>query len=174
MTRELKDYTDFKVGSYWIYRDSTNSADLDSIFLFSHNQFIHPGDDGSDGPGPFEEFTDTLFSSINGKFAADGNGVNNDYHVKYVNWSNYETTYYTPISGVQLDEWGNMTLTNSSENLTVAGTLYQSVKEFKINSQGGYVVPTPITHIWWAKNIGVIQKTVSGTTWQLIRYHVAQ
>ena len=173
MTQEFKDYTDFKTGSYWVYQNSTNTASQDSIVVSSHNRFIHPGEDGSDGPGPYEEFSDTLFSSIDGNFTVFGTSVN-DYHVQYTNWPNYETTYFTPINGVQLDEWGNMTLTNASENLNVAGKQYTSVKEFTVDPNGGYKVVSPITHIYWAKNIGVVQKTVSGTTWQLIRYHVVQ
>jgi len=175
LTKEFKDFTDFKAGSYWIYEESKNSANQDSIAVIFHNQLISPSIDGEDGPGPFEEFTDTLSSSIDGKFMANADGMENDYHVQYTNWPNYETTYFTLYNGVlQFDDWGNMTLTDSSENLNVAGKQYQSVKEFTVNPQGGYNVVSPITHIYWARNVGVVEKTISGTTWQLIRYHVIQ
>ena len=174
MIQDFKDYTDFKAGSYWIYQNSTNTANFDSIVVVSHNQFVNSSQDEPEGPGPFEEFADTLFSAIDGKFTASGNGRNNDYHEQYINWPNDETTYFTPINGVILDEWGNMTLSNSSETLNIDGKLYSQVREFTVNPQGGYKVVSPITHIWWAKNIGVIQKIVSGTTWQLVRCKVAQ
>jgi len=174
MTQEFKDYTDFKAGSYWVYEKFGDTAIKDSIIVSYHHQFIDSIHFLPDGPPRYEEFSDTLISSIDGKFTGDGNGLNDDYQLQYPNWPNDETTYFTPISGVQLDEWGNMTLSNPSDNLTVAGHQYQSVKAFSVNPNGGYKVVSPITNIWWARNIGVIEKTVPGTTWQLIKYHVVQ
>jgi hypothetical protein len=174
MNREFKDYTDFKSGSFWIYQEVGNTANHDSIVLSSHHLYIRPAMDGQDGPGPAEEFKDTFKSSLYGVFSATGHGTTNDYQVLYNSWPNSEFIYYTPINGVQLDEWGNLTMTNASENLTIADKTFPSVKEFTIDPNGGYKVVSPITHIWWAKSVGIVQKTVSGTTWQLIRYHVAQ
>ena len=170
MTQEFKDYTDFKKGSYWIYESNGNSVKRDSIVIISDTQFV----ENHVLPAPYERFTAILESSIDGRFTATGDGMSNDYHIEYPQWPNDETTYFTPINGVQLDDWGNMTLTDSSENLIVAGNKYQSVKEFTVNPNGGYKVISPITHIYWAKNVGVVQKTVSGITWQLIRYKVVQ
>jgi len=176
LTQDIKDYTAFKVGSYWIYQDSSNTANRDSIILVYHNLHIsthqEPALDG--GTSSFEEFTDTLASSIDGKINGNRVGGENDYYVQYPSWPNGETAYFTQTNGVPLDAWGNMILTNSLESLSVAGQSYKQVKEFTINLPTGSTVISPITNIWWAKNIGVIKKTVSGTTWLLTRYKVVQ
>ena len=174
LSQDIKDYTDFKAGSYWIYQDTINPGHVDSIVLISHNQVVQPAMDGSDGQGPYEKFTDTLWSSIDGKFMANGSGMLNDYHVQYPQWPNDETTYLTPISGAIYDEWGNTRLVAAIDSLKLDGKLYRRVKEFRVDPQIGYKVVSPITDIFWAQNLGVVQKTVSGNTWQLIRYHVAQ
>ncbi len=174
LSQEIKDYTDYKTGSYWVYQDTKNSANQDSISLIYHNQFIIPGEDGADGPGPSEAFNDTFVSSLNGKFMGSGSGSENYYYIQYHSWPNFETIYFIPKNGEILDAWGNLYLENSSEHPIIAGKQYYNVKDFIVNPQGGSNIISPLKEILWAKNIGVIQKTDSTTTWQLIRYHVVQ
>jgi len=174
MSQELKDYTDFKTGSYWIYMDSANPNVQDSIALIFHKTSIAPEMDGADGPPPAEVFNDTLISSKEGKFTADGTGSIDDYHMKYSTWTSAETVYYIPASGTQYDDWGSMTYLGSLPNVNFSGYKYNLIKQFQAEPNSQFPLMPPLTHIFWAKNIGIVKKTVSGKTWILIRYHVVQ
>ena len=61
LSQEYKDYVVFQPGSYWIYQDSANSSERDSINLTNHNDYIEP-QVGRNYP-PREYFNNLLWSS---------------------------------------------------------------------------------------------------------------
>src|ERR1039458_7765326 len=69
MNQEFKDYADFKAGSYWVYEDSTNHGNVDSIYLASHHQYV------LSGITPYETIEDGYYSSKDGRVTAFGGVV---------------------------------------------------------------------------------------------------
>jgi hypothetical protein len=69
MDQDFKDYILFKVGSYWIYKDSASGA-IDSVYLYNQEIDMYKGNDKV--RYNMEEFSENLYSTYYDTLIASG------------------------------------------------------------------------------------------------------
>jgi len=183
MSQEFKDYADFMQGSYWVYVDSTNYGNLDSISLASHSQHV------VQAPQPYEIIEDSYNSSKDGGFTAFG-GVEGDsgycnYYILDDALSTKQNVEFFNSDSVGAKEKNDGILIYISffDTLTIAGNKFKNVKEFHaVLTPDQPAFWAPVATIYWAKNIGMVKEKITYAaampwmvkTWELKRYHVIQ
>ncbi len=173
--KDFKDYADFKSGSYWVYENTANASDIDSVTITSHVQRV---EGQPDGLAPCEQITDQIHSSATGNyFASTGiepDSVYCDYTLTDATGNHSQIIYFTADHVGEVEMlFGNLEYMDFKDTLSIGNSVYKSVKEFKII--GKPVSSTILPSVYWAKNIGIIRKTTpDGKIWNLIRYHVVQ
>jgi hypothetical protein len=164
---EFKRYTMYNAGSYWIYEDSSGNF-FDSLILTSQSLDFYPKCDYHGHP--FEQLSQTFYSSFFGQLEGVGR----------TNWEDYYVTENEPhtagyfINGVQLNDSGGsyhqMKYKQFLDSLEIRGVWYKKVK--LISS-----VADSRIRFYWAESVGVIKKSVTTSLnsdsvlhFELIRY----
>ena len=173
--QELRDYTQYPVGSWWVYRNIVNGVE-DSLYLKSTDTgtYFHKGEDAM-----AEYFSDTLFSSIrglqHGRAASTG-----DYISQYLrgpinsSWTIDDKFFWKDqmqpgVSGVVGLRFGDLL-----DSFRMGDSVYTEVAVFDMPGEpAGFFQYR--NH--WAKGIGLIQEafyTPEGDSaiWQLQRWHI--
>jgi len=182
--QEVKDYTLFKPGTYWIYEDSASSA-LDSVYVYDLQRGID-----STTSGNFEYFYEYCMHSINGY--ADDFWVHTQW-TKQWNDATVWKSHFKPGDyvgetflmvypfdesrqyGCYTDDLYNViTVSGLYSNLIINGVSFGNAVSFHNtkNSTEGHVSSNYFT----AKNFGLVRKEIpdSSRIWNLIRYNIVR
>jgi hypothetical protein len=175
MDQEFKDYTLFKVGSYWVYQDSA-SKQIDSVYLYK--QEITINDRRKAVNYNYEQFTENLKSSLYDTLVGEGLKLSESggfvYGILRLNdFTNYASSYFqTPTIG-ELDPLYRIIKYQTYRNdTTISNKNYTQVKVFEANQQS---FSYQSHKIFYSKHLGLVRKELfNGEVWNLIRHHVTQ
>ena len=185
LTQELKDYTYFRNGTFWVYEDSA-TGDLDSFYVYDSQNFFTDYLDNSGEPlaklEVFQYFTKSSYNGntyyyltdlINNRYT-DHPGVTilrvmekDDIHTK-----NHFVHY--PLEVGREYQYGPslMRLDARPDKVNFKNTFHDILvyHDLANTTEGGE------TTFYIAKNIGIIRKEIthSNKVWNLIRYKIVQ
>lgn len=182
--QEVKDYTLFKPGTYWIYEDSATGV-LDSVYVYD----LQTGIDSTTN-GNFEYFYEYCMHSIDGH--SDDFWVHTQWSKQYQNttvWKEkfkpgdyigqtYLMIYPFDLNrryGCYTDDIGAIiTVRGVYDQLTILGTDFGNAVCFHDtkNITEGHVESS----YFIAKNFGLVRSEIpdSSKIWNLIRYNIVQ
>lgn len=199
---ELKSYTLFEPGTYWIYQDSATQQ-LDSVWVVdSKKEVFRLGGNSSSKPltMKFERFTSRVHSSVSNiqhLYRIDrqcGLPYQQNQDARGSCWvlerGRYQPTSTTDAGEEQVFPYSIdrdktiFLLANSavmypywySQPVLLNGTSYDNVMEVKLTtdaSEAGWP-----THYYWVPNKGIVLQRIKRNgrmqTWQLLRSHIVQ
>ncbi|MDF2438651.1 MAG: hypothetical protein K0Q95_3027 [Bacteroidota bacterium] len=159
----------FKVGSYWIYRNSF-TGNQDSIGVRTVNRFTYnlgPSGPGEGSPGDEEYVKVTYYGSI---YYEETFRTTTIYRGPFEEGSTPKSVSF--FSGSPGSIWVNATYEAVLDSLTVEGTTYHDVVKMRIQ-QDAYISNC---NFYYVKNIGIIRKelltnNIVTSTHDLIRYN---
>jgi hypothetical protein len=174
MDQDFKDYTLFKAGSYWIYKDSATGA-IDSINLYKSNIYISPGSDKIRYNSEVYEISltssidDTLISGSGKTSPTDPYAYNLGRLHDYQNI----IAYFFSTTGLSKGhQYHYLIYTDLYDSLKVFNQFYKDVIIFENTYNPATYLPRKI---FYSKNVGIIRKELyNGQVWNLVRYHVSQ
>lgn len=175
LSNQIKAFGYFKVGSYWIYRDSTNTV-LDSVYVttasittkeFQINDTLYK-----------VETATVTFNNFLNKFTLCS-WPNDNISTKQ-NWGytifEIDTSHVTSVIGDGLN------INKSLSSLSVLSNTYVNVREiyfsYKFLGSGPYV--WYVENNYWCKNIGIIKRRIYNaplmtySTYELLRHNIVQ
>jgi hypothetical protein len=179
MDQEFKDYTLFKVGSYWVYQDSATKQ-IDSVYLYKQEITINDRRKIVDYnyQDVFENlytsyYNDTIFRNGGAKLKGDTQSYCAYFEGMLTSFINAPYLYFGSANeGTTFYHDGNLIYLKFNDIITIGNTSYSNVKIFELIKES---YPLQIKKIFHAKHKGVIRKELfNGQVWNLIRYHVTQ
>ncbi|HYG16270.1 MAG TPA: hypothetical protein VEC12_11000 [Bacteroidia bacterium] len=185
LTQELKDYTYFRNGTYWVYEDSA-TGDLDSFYVYDSQNFFTDYVDNSGEPlaklEVFQYFTNSSYDGNTYYYLTDL--INNRYsdHPEVTilrvmerndtNTLNHFVHY--PLEVGKEYQYGTslMQLADRPDKVNFKHTFDDVLvyQDFANNTEGGETI------FYIAKNMGIIRKEIKHTSkvWNLVRYKIVQ
>lgn len=171
ISKELREWAVFNVGSYWIYNDSINGI-IDSVYVSSIDSTFYRYNSLQD--------SDIVYESINVHFGSTYGF--SDYSLNtgdYIFGSNRVSVFKLDTAKTSVTIWANIDI----PQLSVFGNNYNNVRYFYFwenhQAQSAFFIITEKNY--WAKNIGVIKRRGYQSYYggfnqnlELIRYNVAQ
>lgn len=170
-SEEFKRYTMYAPGSYWIYEDTSGNF-MDSLILRKQVLPFYSKCNYHSSPQEnlFQEFYSSFLADDSGYVKASGDPNWEEYSISKNN--NPALGYF--INKVQLGQIGGfhseMKYEQFLDSLYIKGVWYKNIKVISASNK-------PKVKFYWAKNIGVIKKTISKSlnsdslyTFELIRY----
>ena len=161
---EILEWTDYKDGSYWVYKDTLTNS-IDSFYLYQRQDIYFPlGDETNDQDERiFHYYIYNTNDSIGDETFGDENSSLYIMH----NLIGYGF-YYVPNSNCPCKD---VCCKGSYDSLIINNVKFNNVKCFKT----GYV------YSYWVKHIGVVRRIEINNTdytnlhvWDLIRYNAIQ
>lgn len=181
MVRQLKEYTYFKEGSYWVYQDSV-TGDLDSMYVYYADAGEYLGSDQT----KYYWFESDIYStrdSFNYKHRFHSSWTShNPYRSKVFRSKTKPSDYigetilfeYPIVIGNHL-YWGNddtITTRMHLNNYNVGALTFWDV--VKVDQQSDVTTAVPGSY-FICKNFGIVEQRVgSDHVWQLVRFHIVQ
>lgn len=185
LTQELKDYTYFRNGTYWVYEDSA-TGDLDSFYVYDSQNFFTDYLDNSGEPlaklEVFQYFTKSSYDGNTYYYLTDL--INNRYsdHPKVTilrvveKGGNHTQNHFVhyPLEVGREYQYGSslMRLEARPDKVNFKNTFHNVLvyHDLANNTEGGE------TTFYIAKNMGIIRKEIKKTNrvWNLIRYKIVQ
>jgi|ERR1017187_4537284 hypothetical protein len=160
--QNFKDYVVYSPGSYWIYRDSANSSNVDSVALTSYTYGqIRVGDKGQD----YQQTLSVTYYSTKDKSFTEY-GVPGVYGNPYINITmNAISDTSTSIYFSFLDPFNGDILADGyvpyPNPMKIKNTVYTNVVEFRDTD------PHSNKTVYWAKHVGIIKSVSRGIVWEL-------
>jgi hypothetical protein len=193
LPQEVKDYSLFLPGTYWIYQDSTTGNE-DSVYVINSSNGKDTFDLKPDDPGDevveFFQF-DTKSSFNNGEiFRYDCNtsfyqcvDSKQPKPCFYVDRANSTGSGFCFLYDFYVGAWvyssyagfySKITIVNKWSILNLNSINYNNVVE--LNDDKNITENSNRTNFFFAKNIGIVRKELldSNRTWSLIRYKIVQ
>lgn len=158
MPQEFKDYIDFPVGSWWVYKDSVSGVSDTVTLISSETSIVDPGTSYDVSDFKFEKLHQ-IFSSSN----SDSNfGGGSFFDISTFEYS--ANGYYFDISN-GITEIQCAYLFSVYDSLLINNTPYFNVVCIKqsCGGNGSY---------YWVKHIGLIKKVDSSHIWKLVNFNV--
>lgn len=185
LTQELKDYTYFRNGTYWVYEDSA-TGDLDSFYVYDSQNFFTDYLDNTGEPlaklEVFQYFTNSSYDGNTYYYLTDL--INNRYSdhpevtiLRVVKKGGTHTQNHFvryPLEVGREYQYGPslMRLETRPDKVNFKNTFHNILvyRDLANTTEGGE------TLFYIAKNIGIIRKEVKKTNrvWNLIRYKIVQ
>ena len=168
LDQEIKDYTLFPIGSYWIYKDSLTN-NIDTVSIISQTIEIYSG---GEEPIKWEVFSQNRYSSYNNDTVF---GFGESYALYSEGFCTYgERGWCRFFSqkeiGYMLQNY--LLYENYYDSLFINNKWYKEIKVFKFsfNSPDTSI----IERYYYGKNIGLIKKenADSSENWLLTSYHI--
>lgn len=180
MLQELRDYTIFREGTYWIYQDLAKDIE-DSVYITKTEDYELRGNpnEGCTMSGTEIYFYSTYYQK---NFIQDfefycnlsnfqRSIINSDMNVIFFSGSYYENEKERPL------HFGDKAWYTTYDTLyplySLLNKSYEHVKVFSVSAiQYNTIMPIKSYH---APHIGMIQKEMEDSTvWQLVRYNIVQ
>ena len=165
LTDAFKNFTIFKEGTYWIYKDSITN-NFDSLMLTTY--YIEKKH-ANNFNFYYDELRQEFFSSYNNLIIIGTSQIhevdNNNYYIFY---SRLRGNFISGISiGTSNFYFPTLKYVAYYDSIQVLNHFYKEVKVFTLDS---------IETSFWAKHIGLIKSIVNDSTgtkiWLLDRYHI--
>jgi hypothetical protein len=173
MDQEFKDYTLFKVGSYWVYQDSATKQ-IDSVYLYKQTIAVsnYGKEIGYNAEYFSEELRSSLFDTLLGGGGKPLEKAGYSYGIiRLKDFLNSSTYYFTGHIGDEEPSNGNLKFIKTLDSLNFIEKFY-SLKCFENNTEKFIYQPHKT---YYAKHIGLVRSELfNGQVWNLIRYHVTQ
>jgi hypothetical protein len=164
MDQEFKDYTLFKVGSYWVYQDSATKQ-IDSVYLYKQTIAVsnYGKEIGYNAEYFREELRSSLFDTLLGGGGKPLEKAGHTYRFGRLNdFLNSSVFFY-----VGINKFSNIELLKLVDTMN-----HTQVKVFKIEQEEYSYQPHKT---YYSKHIGLVRSELfNGQVWNLIRYHVTQ
>ncbi len=161
--QNFKDYVYYSPGSYWIYRDSVNHLNKDSVVIVNNTYNIKE-EDAAGLPAKVQVLTSRYYSSKDSVYTIDGQY--NHYGDKDLpglgDYGDMDTA--ASINYFFVDPNNN---SYSSPPYSVSGPASLKVKNTVYNDVLKFKVPDYNKTVYWSKHIGVIKSIYRGITWEL-------
>ena len=187
--QEVKDYTFFKEGTYWIYKDSASGIE-DSVYVYySYQEYDTLSANNSYGlaPGIYEWFevkTRSEFYHYDYYYNLNSSFISySPLHVSVFREKSKPGDYvgatvcfiYPPTIGIT-SYWYNdvTTVNNFYGNYNIGGNTYSNV--VNIYETKNVTENDQKTHLFFAKNFGLVRKELidSLQVWNMIRKNIIQ
>ena len=178
---EMKEWTMFKPGSYWIYKNETTSELDSSAYKYGPYYEEIP----CYNCPVYQHMWYFVASSVFVKFYLYGGADSNAYlelSTRYNgtnNIINYHTLMHPDSSSNSSDYWGTYQCLGKFENFVLNGNTFTNVIGTRLVIKTSfYDETTNTTESWFARNIGLIkfrhQSEKGDTTWSLVKWHTVQ
>ncbi len=164
LDQEIKDYTLFPVGSYWIYEDSL-SNDIDTVSIISQTIKIFAG---GEEPFKYEYFKQNIVTSYYNDTLFGGGSA---WLLESEGFCEYsETGWLRFISQKQVGyKFDELLYEIYYDSLFIINKWYKEVKVFTILTQDS----SSLERCYFKKNIGIIKKEkYDGKVWELLNYYI--
>ena len=168
LNQNFKDFVCYSPGSYWIYRDSSNYLNKDSVVILANTYKIK---EGGEKPTKVQTISTRYYSSKDSIYTIDGEAnVYGQSDIPGLGDCGYMDTTAS-VNYFFVDPNGNPYGGNSYSlswpgTLKVKNTVYQNVQK--------YTIPDYKKTVYWSKHVGVIKSIYRGTTWELDTFVVKQ
>ena len=186
--QDLKAYSYFKTGTYWIYKDSATGVE-DSVYVYADTSYSYYQNNGIQATGNYMYYVfkaHSYYDSYNyyyqiseGNYSISTleNGVE---RIRTKSGDYVGETYLMSNRFIEGDHIGLYTGTGTTyfkskySNLVIESQNYNNVVKF-YDSQNASEYESP-TNFYIAKNIGIVKKEILDTvrTWALVRYQILQ
>ncbi|MDD3629543.1 MAG: hypothetical protein PHF55_00750 [Bacteroidales bacterium] len=167
LDQEIKDYTLFPVGSYWVYKDSANSLIVDSVNLIW--QEFNLGEISYE-PFKYEFFKQNKYSLYwDSIFFCDGTAYTYDVYKTCIYKERGITHFFSQKKVGDIIYSNDLLYENYLDSLMIGQNTFYKVKIFKFIN--GNI--ENYKRIYWAYNIGIIKREFGdGTIWILEKYFI--
>ncbi len=176
---EFKAYTQFKVGSYWIYVDSV-SDEIDSVYLYEASSFMLLHNQSSvscDREQSFLNFGSSFYKDTV-VIVSDANeycGGIETYGGLAV-FFNKNAQSIKEIAPIQIGDSSVNVITKSYytaffDTLTIGANTFTNLRLYTLKD----MFPRTPHRSYWAKEVGIVKKyTSDNRVWELVRYHIVK
>ncbi len=161
LDQNFKDFVYYSPGSYWIYRDSANHLNKDSVIVLTNTYKIK---EGGEKPTKTQTLSTHYYSSRDSIYVIDGepdvyghmelSGLGDYGYLDTIASINY--FFADPSTSPDVGYPYSLTFPGT---IKIKNTVYKDVEKF--------TVPRYNKTVYWSRHVGVIKSTYRGITWEL-------